>query len=331
MSIYMRLATLERDNQCKTWQSFRNKRSLLIGDSIIRDIDEKKLVRTSVKVIPDGKVSDISQELVDSLEKDEPLGRIFLCVGAHDCTDLELNIADVTAKYESLVEEIKKTGIQPSDVVISSIPPRKDDEKRQKLVEALNSNLKAVSARVGATYADNDLSFKLANGDINDGYLLPSDGLHLSQQGTNKLAKNLQLPVKKNNSSDITKPKQKGKSKTKTLQKSTTPNVIDSASKDKEEVEQSGQIGNRPHQRNTQHRRRYSTVDGVHLRDMHEKHHHASHASYESPRYDNRRCLYCAEYNHSTRQCGFRGPAICRQCCSEGHKQKFCSEFNSSW
>ena len=44
---------------------------------------------------------------------------------------------------------------------------------------------------------------------------------------------------------------------------------------------------------------------------------------------ENQRCQYCAEHNHSTRDCGFRKPALCRQCGAHGHKQKFCVDFSS--
>ena len=42
-----------------------------------------------------------------------------------------------------------------------------------------------------------------------------------------------------------------------------------------------------------------------------------------------KRCEFCAEFNHQTRECGFRSPVNCRQCQCAGHKQKFCSEFLS--
>ena len=44
-------------------------------------------------------------------------------------------------------------------------------------------------------------------------------------------------------------------------------------------------------------------------------------------RNESRRCNYCAEYNHSTNECGFRKPVLCRQCGAPGYKQKFCVDF----
>ena len=54
-------------------------------------------------------------------------------------------------------------------------------------------------------YINNDTSFKLADGSINDGYLL-RDGLHLSKQGTNRLVRNLSLKIKSDHVNDVTKP-----------------------------------------------------------------------------------------------------------------------------
>ena len=75
---------------------------------------------------------------------------------------------------------------------MSSIPPRTDDDIRHQRVEELNTILQDVSAKVGVTFISNDKSFRLADGQPNDGYMC-KDGLHLNSRGTSRLIDNLQL------------------------------------------------------------------------------------------------------------------------------------------
>lgn len=49
---------------------------------------------------------------------------------------------------------------------------------------------------------------------------------------------------------------------------------------------------------------------------------------YLNPRQRSGRCGNCFEYNHETKDCGFRGQVVCRHCSERGHKQKFCHEVS---
>ena len=59
---------------------------------------------------------------------------------------------------------------------------------------SLNAGQKVACDDLGAEFVDNDPSFHLQDGTINDGYLL-SDGVHLSRAATNKLVSNLKLQL----------------------------------------------------------------------------------------------------------------------------------------
>ena len=63
---------------------------------------------------------------------------------------------------------------------------------KQRRVEELNSILNNIATKAGVQYITHDPSFRLADGQPNDGYLL-ADDLHLSNRGSNRLVKNLGL------------------------------------------------------------------------------------------------------------------------------------------
>jgi hypothetical protein len=330
-----RVTVLENDIQRKTWQSFRNKRSLLIGDSIIRDIDEEKLMKTVVKSIPGAKVEDVAQQFFEGEMSDEPLSNIYVCVGTNDCADEYMEAETVTSSYKSMVEEMRKQVSEPSQVVISSVLPRKDNADHQTRVETLNCALSDMAKSVGATFINNDVNFKLADGDINDGYLLPSDHLHLTKQGTNKLVKNMTIPTKQN-CSDVTKSWRRSKSKPKhsTVQPRNDrvenlhhPNdAHENDSTDRDEPWQP--VMHRANRRNGLYSNRAQNhLHGDVRGEQNVSYHRHSHVESQSSHTNRRRCRYCAEHSHSTNECGFRKPALCRQCGTHGHKQKFCAEF----
>ena len=150
------------------------------------------------------KVTDIAQKLMSDQEDGQQYESVCLCVGTNDCQSAETNIYSVAATYKEMVLSLTDKVPSPSKVIISSIPPRKDDTGRQSRVSALNAALITVANDTGATYVDNDQTFKLADGQINDGYL-QNDGLHLSKNGTNSLFRNLKLTVKTEHSTVVTR------------------------------------------------------------------------------------------------------------------------------
>ena len=308
-----RIKKLESDLDKKTTEIHRNGQSLLIGDSLIRDVDEGKLVRTKIKAIPGANIKDITKHLSEEAGGyDIPLNKMFVCVGTNNCSsDLDL---DTTSKsYQEMIDTMKTMVRSPADIVISSIPPRCDGNEQQSRVESLNAVLTTIADDTGAVYVENDASFKLTDGSINDGYILPSDGIHLTKQGTNRLLKNMQVPIKHDIKKDATKSwRQQNKNNQRNA---------------KAAKKQQPSHGHHPHIEDE--------TDGTDL----------SHSFWSTvrskarpnrnrpkpPRKNHRndaRCGYCCEFNHTTAECGFKQPVECRQCHQQGHKQKFCSEMS---
>ena len=77
---------------------------------------------------------------------------------------------------------------------MSSIPPRQDNLMYQDNVDVANACIASLAEKSGVTFLNNDPSFTLADGSVNDGYLR-RDGLHLNFQGAKRLASNLKLNV----------------------------------------------------------------------------------------------------------------------------------------
>ena len=124
------------------------------------------------------------------------MSRIVLVVGGNDCEGGKNSIltptTDILSKYEELIKCATEAS---SSVVVSIVCPRSRGDTVLERIRALNAGLKVACDDLGAEFVDNDPSFHLQDGTINDGYLL-SDGVHLSRAATNKLVSNLKLQLR---------------------------------------------------------------------------------------------------------------------------------------
>ena len=173
-------------------QSKESKTSLVVGDSLLRDINPGCLVDTEVKVIPGGKVNDVLKHLQDDVS--ESLGRIVLAAGTNDCSSQDFECETTSKVFKDVINLAKQKVPESKDVCIMSVPPRTDSDVHQQKVDLFNACLCTVAQDTGTTFINNDPSFRLASGVINDGYLM-SDGFHLNQYGTNRLVKNAKLRI----------------------------------------------------------------------------------------------------------------------------------------
>ena len=170
----------------------QNPNTLLIGSSLIRDVDKNKLFKTKCICIPGGNVSDV-KDAVAKFPTTNKMSRIVLVVGGNDCEGGKNNnlthTTDILSKYEELIKCATEVS---SSVVVSSVCPRSRGDAVIERIRAFNAGLKVACDELGAEFVDNDPSFHLQDGTINDGYLL-LDGIHLSHAVTNKLINNLKL------------------------------------------------------------------------------------------------------------------------------------------
>ena len=168
--------------------------SLLIGDSIIRDIDSDKLVDTKVISLGGACVDDVKRKCLQSKER---YARATIVVGTNDCASQD-DAETILSDYKFLLQAAKE---KADTVTVSSVCPRTDDTEAQGRVDIVNAELAVLCADMDCEFVNNDNNFKTSDGSVNDCYL-STDGLHLARYGTNRLARNLKLPM---TGDDVTK------------------------------------------------------------------------------------------------------------------------------
>ena len=161
---------------------------MLLGSSLIRDIDPDKLKDTSVICKRGGTIKTIQDE-VQGLSRG--YNNITLVVGGNDCDNQPTSCpTDIVSNYHNLA---KMSLSKCKTLTVSSVCPRLTSDVTQTQIDNGNVGLMFMCEDMDkVTYVDNSPSFKLGDGTINDGYFT-ADGVHITRAGVNKLAKNLNL------------------------------------------------------------------------------------------------------------------------------------------
>ena len=318
--LHIQVAEMDAKLSAVTWAGYRNSSSkdLIAGDSTIRDLDGNKLSHTAVHCHRGAKIKDIMNDL-DGFKTQAPYNDITLVVGTNDVASQPAQEMDsVLDQYRLLLE---KASSMAQKVTVSSVLPRLDETKDR--VDLLNAGLVALCREMPqVTYINNDTSFKLQDGEVNDGYLI-ANGPHVTRSGTNRLAKNLQLKVKQN-TKDVTKPTNSSNNTQTTKgpqQRNTRPRSMQMKRTPGNQWRHQ-RYDNNHHQRydNNQHRRsghaewRKSDYNNHNQANMD----YLDHLDYKG------RCFFCYEEGHDKHSCRHRAPVECRTCFSLGHKAKHC-------
>ena len=163
--------------------------SLLIGDSLIRDIkpEDKTL---SISCISGANLDLINEHVTKCESENKQYENVYIVAGTNDCSSSEKSTEEILNSASNLIQNAKKIS---KSIKFSSVPPRTDSGSAQLKLENFNLSLKVLCDEThSVTFVDNDGTFKVADGSTNDA-LLHQDGLHLSFKGAQKLISNLSL------------------------------------------------------------------------------------------------------------------------------------------
>ena len=266
--------------------------TLLAGDSLLRSIDEKKLLNTKVVSISGGNIKDV-KEAVSKV--DGPFDRVLCLAGTNDCSSDAFDANCLSQQYKELVDVAKEKVRDPKNVSLISLPPCSDKHNFHGRMDSANAVMTATAQEESIGFINNDVHFKLSDGTVNDGYLAP-DGLHLNWGGTTRLVNNMKLKLKGTAKGDCTTNKRKS-----TKQNSRTP------------------AQNQGNKSRTTNGRQYSEV----VRSNGNKNtNNANNAR------KNHYCWYCGEENHSSANCRHGEEITCYTCNEKGHKAKYCYNYH---
>ena len=116
--------------------------------------------------------------------------KVTVAIGRSECMG-NVPVKEITKNLKQLVHQAKAITPQ-GEVHVSSVLPCMHSAEAQVRVEQVNSMIADICRDTNASYINSDPSFRLADGDVNEGFL-ESDGVNLNTAGCNKLIKTLNL------------------------------------------------------------------------------------------------------------------------------------------
>ena len=140
-----RISMLSNSASADHWHNLRRPHgTVLVGSSLVRDIDENKLYNTKVVCIPGGKINDIKDK-ISSMPTQPKLERIVLVVGGNDCSSRDHEpqrpLMDLVDGYSDLIKCAQEVAVA---VTVSSVCPRNSGDEVAERISALNAGLKVL-------------------------------------------------------------------------------------------------------------------------------------------------------------------------------------------
>lgn len=160
-------------------------RNLLLGTSLLRNVDQAKLDNWEIKAKSGATIDEIHKELID-IPESQTYNEIVMVCGSIDIESKEA--AATIQDYQAL---ITSASMISKKITISSILPRTDKTLSEK-AKVVNGMLKDLCTKEGYDFVENDPSFHLMNGEVNDAFLT-HDGLHLTKRGVDSLLRNCRV------------------------------------------------------------------------------------------------------------------------------------------
>ena len=164
-----------------------NDNHLVVTDATL-NINAQSTTKCEVKAKKNVSLADCKKILAECSKSQ--FGKVTIAVGSADCAGTK-PIDDLSNDIKQLVLQAK-TISNGGSVQFSSVVPCLNSQHTQGRIEQLNSAIEDICKTLGATYISNDPSFRLGDGDINEGFY-EADRTSLNQAGTSKLLRNLHL------------------------------------------------------------------------------------------------------------------------------------------
>ena len=180
-------------------------KTLVIGSSLVRNLDEAKIDRSEVRSLSGAKMRDIATELEAMASDGVKYSRVAFLAGGNDASQ-PIESMDLEGTMAAFNDAVKAAKELSSGVAVTEIPPRSQPPHAKDNIAALKANIVAAAAELSIACVSNQNYFLLQSNDTNDGYFY--DHVHLTIKGSDKLASAMGLKSKSYESFSSLRPQQ---------------------------------------------------------------------------------------------------------------------------
>ena len=152
------------------------KEDLIIGSSIIRDLDESLYKDTKVVATSGATPDDLTSTLKTLSSEGKSYKRIAIVAGGNQLRDNPENVSDTINSMRATIAAVKEISDR---VAICELPPRMNSDKAAEAIQMYNLELRTLTSETESDFIETSTEsdfietspvFHLANGLPNDGY-----------------------------------------------------------------------------------------------------------------------------------------------------------------
>ena len=168
------------------------KEDLIIGSSIIRDLDESLYKDTKVVATSGATPDDLTSTLKTLSSEGKSYKRIAIVAGGNQLRDNPENVSDTINSMKATIAAAKEISDR---VAICELPPRMNSDKAAEAIQMYNLELRTLTSETESDFIETSPVFHLANGLPNDGYM-DKDQVHVNLRGSAKLVECMKVEMK---------------------------------------------------------------------------------------------------------------------------------------
>lgn len=298
-------------------------RTLIIGDSMLRDLNDAVFENALVKSISGAKMTDVFIELHNRTDL-ATYRNIIIHAGTNDVSS-DTPPCDITTSLEAIIT-LLMVEAPLAYVYISAVCPR-DDKRLNHHIMELNGELKELATRLDCDFIDAGTNMIYRNGTID--WTMFKDGLHLSERGNLALINTFKdsigdlvispgewitIPKTKSNESQL-------KQQSPIIHKHDSPRGDSYYAPKRREYYKND--------RKTFYHSRQPSQNEMYSRNRSRQKLNFTSSDFYSPHRDNTDraytgCYNCGLKNHNQSTCYYQDRLCCRACNNFGHKERYC-------
>ena len=300
---------------------------LIIGSSIIRDLNADLYVNTEILAESGARPDDIRKLLEGKAHQGAQYGRVVVVAGGNELNYKEEDDANIKETVENMEKCLTAAKAISSKVAVCELPPRAQTDCATERICQLNEELCCLAEKCECDYIKTSQKFYLNDNTANDGYL-ESDMVHLNLRGSSKLVECLNIKMKDPNSKQKATKKaaynSKPKSYSQAIKAKVAQNAIQSAAPQNKLF---GKGPQKPQRKRQEPNKPQLNINPQQVKTFPPAQNDGTKAKVKPLQAEYGFCGYCGEPGHTYSICRHGQPVTCHECGTSSHKKKFCSYY----